>query len=88
MDASTRQRQQIIEVIHTLPDASLAELVSFVNYLRDQSTEQQQRKSRTNFLLSVAGLGSSVENNVSERDEEIIISEVDPIRGWSLHLDE
>ncbi len=46
------------------------------------------QKTSVNFLLSVAKLGSSMEKNVSERDEEILASEVDPIRGWSLHLDE
>jgi hypothetical protein len=38
--------------------------------------------------LSIAGLGASNEENISERDEEILESEVNPIRGWSLHPDE
>lgn len=89
MDASTRQREFILEIINTLPDDSLSELVSFVDYLRYKSTVQQQKeKSSINFLLSVAELGTSAENNVSERDEEILASEVDPIRGFCLNLDE
>lgn len=34
------------------------------------------------FLLSIAGQGRSGESDVSERDEEILADEVDPIRGW------
>jgi hypothetical protein len=37
------------------------------------------------FLYAIAGLGASNEHDVSERDEEILASEVDPIRGW--HVD-
>ncbi|GAX44526.1 hypothetical protein NIES4075_55450 [Tolypothrix sp. NIES-4075] len=88
MNTSTTKRQQIIELINTLPEESLSELISFVNYLRYKSTEKHPKEPSVNFLLSVAGLGTSIEENVSERDEEILSSEVDPIRGWSLHSDE
>lgn len=33
------------------------------------------------FLLSIAGIGQA-EEDLSERDEEILASEIDPIRGW------
>ncbi len=89
MEASTIQRQQIIELINTLPDDFLIELVSFVDYLNYKSTVQQKKeKSSVNFLVSVAGIGNSGNNNVSERDEEILANEVDPIRGFSLNRDE
>lgn len=88
MDTLTTNRKQIIESIQALPEESLAELINFVDYLRDKSTEKQSQKTSGNFLLSVAGLGYSVEKDVSERDEEILENEVDPIRGWSLNLDE
>lgn len=87
MDTSTTNRQHIIESIETLPEDSLAELINFVDYLRYKSTEKQSQETRENFLLSVAGLGASVEKDVSERDEEILANEVDPIRGWGLHPD-
>jgi len=38
-----------------------------------------------NPLLALVGLGeSNEETDVSERDEEILAAEIDPIRGWSL----
>jgi hypothetical protein len=41
--------------------------------------------SGVEFLMSIAGQGHSGENDVSERDEEILALEIDPIRGW--HVD-
>ena len=35
------------------------------------------------FLLSIAKLGKSGQEDTAERDEEILASEIDPIRGWS-----
>ena len=42
-----------------------------------------------NPLLALVGLGKSngETTNVSERDEEILAAEIDPIRGWSLRDD-
>lgn len=88
MNTSSTKRQQIIESINTLPEDSLSELINFVDYLHYKLAQKQPQKTSVNFLLSVAKLGSSMEKNVSEGDEEILASEVDPIRGWSLHLDE
>ncbi|WP_009633888.1 DUF2281 domain-containing protein [Synechocystis sp. PCC 7509] len=69
MDALTTNREQIIESIKTLPEESLAELINFVDYLRYKSTEKQPPKPSSNFLLSIAGLGTSVEKDVSGRDD-------------------
>lgn len=79
MNTSTATRQQIIEEIDKLPEDALAELVSFIAYLRYKSVEQKPEAPQPNFLLSIAGLGTSVETNVSERDEAILASEVNPI---------
>ncbi len=87
MDISTTNREQIIESIKTLPEDSLIELTHFVDYLRYKATEKQPPKNSANFLLSVANLGSSAETDVSERDEEILANEADPIRGWGLRPD-
>ena len=86
MDTLTKNREQIIESIKTLPEDSLTELINFVDYLRYKATEKQSQKTTKNFLLSIAALGNSVEKDVSELDEEILANEVDPIRGWSLSL--
>ena len=41
-----------------------------------------------NPLLALVGLGESDgETNVSERVEEILAAEIDPIRGWSYRHD-
>jgi len=41
-----------------------------------------------NPLLALVGLGeSNGETDVSERAEEILAAEIDPIRGWSLRDD-
>jgi hypothetical protein len=81
MNAPTTKRQQIIEAIQTLPEDYLSELSSFIDYLSYKSTEKKPKESETNFLMAIAGIGTSVENNVSERDEEILATEVNPIRG-------
>lgn len=74
-------RQKLIEVVNTLPDESLEELANFVDYLRYKS---EQPTGGNDFLMSIAGLGSSNIGDVSERDEEILQNEIDPIYGWSI----
>jgi hypothetical protein len=36
------------------------------------------------FLLSISGQSESDEDDISERDEEILANEVDSIHGWSV----
>ena len=81
-------RIQLIESIEALPEESLAELSSFVSYLRYKAGEPTPPKMNNNFLLSIAGLGESEETDISERDEEILSKEIDPIKGWSLHRED
>ena len=88
MNTPTLTRQQIIQVIDTLPEDSFSELMNFIGYLRYKSVGQKSEKTKPNFLLSIAGLGTSTEQNISERDEEILAGEINPIRGWSLHPDD
>ncbi len=88
MDALTVSQAQIIESIKKLPEESLGELVTFVEYLRYKAAEKQPSETGENFLLSIAGIGDSGTNNISDRDEEILANEVHPIHGWSLHSDE
>ena len=88
MNTLTPTRQQIIEVIDNLPEDSFPELVNFIGYLRYKSVETKTAPPHNSFLLSIVSLGASSEKDVSERDEEILINEVNPIRGWSLHADE
>ena len=47
-----------------------------------KSQRQKKKMSDIEFLMAIAGIGESEEDDVSERDEEILKSEVDSIRGW------
>lgn len=83
MNASTSDRQKLIETINTLPDEALVELTSFIDYLCYKSNRSKPvENSSSAFLLSIAGLGASEAQDVSERDEEILQTELDPIQGW------
>lgn len=85
MDRSTVERQQILEAVSALPEEALVELASFLGYLRYKSFQRREVNNRSaNFLVAVAGLGNSGQQNVSERDEEILRSEIDPVYGWNL----
>jgi len=88
MDGTTIERQKLVEAISTLPDEVLVELASFLDYLRYKTTRVEQPASKpSGFLLSIAALGTSDESDVSQRDEEILRNEIDPIHGWSLKSD-
>lgn len=88
MNSLTPTRQQIIEEIDNLPEDAFSELVNFVGYLRYKAAETKTKPPHNSFLLSIVGLGASTEKDISERDEEILANEVNPIRGWGLHADE
>jgi hypothetical protein len=64
MDTSLVERQKLIEAISTLPDEALAELGSFVDYLRYKSAQSQEKKQGSSFLLSIAGIGNSEKQNL------------------------
>ncbi|WNZ46723.1 hypothetical protein Q2T42_02575 [Leptolyngbya boryana CZ1] len=77
------ERQKLLEAVNTLPDESLPELATFIDYLQ-YKVDQPKPKSGSNFLMSIAGLGASDVEYTSERDEEILQDEIDPIHGWSV----
>jgi hypothetical protein len=84
MSKTTVERQDLVEVVKALPDEVLVELANFLDYLRYKTSQDKEPGlSEQNFLLSVAGLGKSGQQNVSERDEEILLNEIDPVYGWS-----
>jgi hypothetical protein len=85
MDGTTVERQKLVEAVNTLPDEVLLELASFLDYLRYKSVQlKEPDNNATSFLLAVAGLGNSGQNDISERDEEILRNEIDPVYGWNL----
>jgi hypothetical protein len=87
MNTLTPTRQQIIELIDNLPEDAFPELVNFIGYLRYKSVETKIETPHNRFLLSIVGLGASNEQDISERAEEILANEVNPIRGWSIDSD-
>jgi hypothetical protein len=84
MDGTAVERQKIIEAVGTLPDEALLELASFLDYLRYKSAQRRELNNNAGFLVAVAGLGNSGQEDVSERDEEILRNEIDPVYGWNI----
>ncbi|NCJ06532.1 hypothetical protein GS597_08425 [Synechococcales cyanobacterium C] len=81
---STVERQRLLETVSALPEEALAELASFLDYLRYKSAPRTEANNQSaNFLLAIAGLGHSGQPDVSERDEEILRNEIDSVHGWS-----
>jgi hypothetical protein len=85
MERITVERQKLIEAVSSLPDEAVVELAHFLDYLHYKSAQQGEPSSNAaNFLLDIAGLGNSGQQDVSERDEEILRAEIDPVHGWNL----
>jgi hypothetical protein len=89
MDTVVFTRQQLIKAIDELPVEVLPELATFIDYLRfkvtpprPSPTAETPQSSGSAFLLSIANFGAADEDDISERDEEILTNEIDPIRGW------
>lgn len=88
MSALTPTRSQLIDAVSKLPLEALPELASFLSYLQfkvdpPQSRENEEKAaSGSEFLLSIAGIGSADED-LSEREEEILAEEIDPVHGWT-----
>jgi hypothetical protein len=83
------ERQKVVEAIDELPADALVELSNFIEYLRYKSSfsvappqTQQKPSSNSAFLQAIAGLGDSGVGDISQRDEEILAAEVDPVYGW------
>ncbi|MCI5158653.1 MAG: hypothetical protein D3906_09500 [Candidatus Electrothrix sp. AUS1_2] len=90
MNTLTPDRGQLIEAINKLPLDVLPELADYLAYLQfkiKSVAKPEKKKQKSEFLLSIAGLGEA-EEDLSERDEEILSEEIDPIRGWSLNREE
>ncbi|NES94003.1 MAG: hypothetical protein F6K32_02010 [Desertifilum sp. SIO1I2] len=85
MDRTTGERQQLLEEVNALPDEALLELASFLDYLRYKAAQRRETSSKpASFLVAITGLGNSGQQDVSERDEEILHNEIDPVYGWNL----
>lgn len=82
--SKTVERRDLVEVVKPLPDEALSELANFLDYLRYKTDQYQEPKlSSHNFLLSIAGIGQSEQQDISERDEAILHNEIDSLYGWN-----
>ena len=74
------------EVLHRIEELADREQRSPSEIVADAielyKSQQKKKMSDIEFMTAIIGLGESDEDDVSERDEEILASEVDPIRGW------
>ena len=87
MNSSTMERQQLIEAVSDLPEEVLVELAVLLDYLRYKTLEKEETKSnQSNFLAAITGLGRSGYQDISEREEEILRTETDPVHGWDNRL--
>lgn len=71
----TRQIEQIASEEQRSPEQIVAAAIQL--YLT-----QAKKMPGVLFLLSLAGQGASGEHDVSERDEAILVAEIDPVKGW------
>ena len=74
------QIKQIATSEKQTPEQVIAEAIRFY-------AAHAQKVPGISFLRSIAGQGASTETDVSQRDEEILASEIDPIRGWAVQRD-
>jgi len=83
----------IQEKVHALPIGKQAKVLAFVQDLEleetksngnknqyDKATDSQREAKR----LSIIGMFSSGESDISERAEEILMEEIDKRSGWTL----
>lgn len=84
--------QKIVEAIHVLPDDKKAEVLEFVENLKDKSTngtqtledEEVRQKARLERLKKLSGMGSSGHSDTSQRVDEILAEGANKCEGWSL----
>ncbi|MBI4788372.1 MAG: hypothetical protein HY782_15175 [Chloroflexi bacterium] len=60
-----------------------AEIQVIAEAVRLYEAKAQPADSRS-FLLAIADLGSSGHEDIAERAEEILASEIDPLHGWNI----
>ncbi len=80
-EALVKQIEQIATQEHLSPEQVIAEALQLYK-------EKLQGSRPASFLLAVAGMGRSGQTDVADRAEEILKTEIDPKRGWSLKKDE
>jgi len=93
MNTNSPTLEEITEAIVELPEEAWPELASYIEKLQNQASEKPAKETKKkkkkfkgiDFLHAIAGMGASEEGDTAERDEEILMNEIDPIRGWTLN---
>jgi hypothetical protein len=80
------------ELYATLQQQASAAGLSIEEWLltsaQTRSLPHNPAQKNSDFLMAIAGLGSSNQQDISERDEEILRDEIHPIHGWNLKSDQ
>lgn len=76
-----RQIEELAQQERREPEEIVAEA------LRAYEARSQETRL-SSFWHAVTGLGRSEQPDIAERDEEILATEIDPIRGWSSASDQ
>lgn len=79
-------QNKLIRAIRGLPKEALPELANFVDFLQFKMNlpKTVEKRKPSEFLLSIADLGTSEENDISERNEEILNREINSLSGWTI----
>ncbi len=83
---NTINHQTIIQAVKELPAEALPELAEFINFLESKMNSLQtdgKKKKSSDFLMSIAGLGASDEDDISEKNEDILSREINSVSGWT-----
>lgn len=78
--------EALAEAISSLDLEEMRQLQTLIEQklCEKEASYENHQKSRAEFLMSIAGIGSSDGEDISERDEEILQTEIDSIHGWSI----
>ena len=79
--------EKLIQRIERLAEQEQRQLIEIINRAVQLYEQRGEVSGTSPFLLSIAGLGSSGKSDISERDEEILASEVDATYGWNVDKD-
>ncbi len=79
--------EKLVQQIERLAQQEQRQQVEVIARALHLYEERLEATDSSPFLLAIAGLGSSGQEDVAEHDEEILAAEIDPRRGWGLERD-
>ena len=75
--------EQVVQQLERIAQRERREQIEIIAQALRLYEEKMQGNGTKSFVLAIANLGSSGQGDVSERDEEILTSEVEPLHGWA-----